>query len=98
MRHCHSETKLRCSSDIVTLLYILAIGLLSKLNLISLSMLLTTTMKERTNRSSALQQMTVLPRNPTLLYSFHKDPTPVIGVLVLINICGLHTSSSLVLI
>jgi len=42
-------------------------------------MLITTSMKERTNRSSAGQQMTVLPWNPELLYSVHKDPTPVTG-------------------
>jgi len=78
MRHCHSEIKLPCSSYIVTLLYVLSIGLLSQLNLISLSMLITTSMKERTNRSSAGQQITLLLWNPKIPYSIHKDPTPVI--------------------
>jgi len=36
-------------------------------------------MKERINRTSAGQQMTVLPWNPKFLCTIHKDPTPVIG-------------------
>jgi hypothetical protein len=79
MRHRHSETKLRCSSDIVTLLYIVSIGLLSQLKLISRSMLITTYMKERTNSSSVGQQMTVLLWKPKLLYSIHKNPAQAVG-------------------
>lgn len=74
-----SNTKLRCSSYIVTRLYILSSGLLSQLNLIGLNMLITASMKERTNRSSAGQQMTVLLWNPQLLWRIRKDATRVIG-------------------